>query len=433
MRKQVTPYFVKTVLTHQGERLPTLVSRETGLPDFDATLWVVSSLRNKNLASETIAQALRSLLIVYLVLRSRKIDISERVRAGGFLDPVEIEAISIAARRTTASAVQDIDGVIELPVRSTSKVALLEKLRMTRATCTKGSQVDAATASIRLGYIREFLKWRINREIWQAKGEKKGDLIALRDLVDLELKNKTPSKTSRSTLGDRMGIDRQDQALLLSIVRPSDHLNPWTGEFIQVRNQFIVTAFLALGVRRGELLGMRVGDFNPQRQEVLVLRRPDDQDDPRVHEPNTKTRDRVLPFSNDLYKLLKNYIFFRNQLVRGRHAFLLVSNIGNPLSSSELNRIFNPINKCRLISMHVSPHVLRHSFCENLADDLHNSGCGDFEILGYLRRLGGWSDVSDTPYRYTKRFVQEVAAKAGLELQKGLKLSEFSIGDNNGK
>jgi len=45
MRKQVTPYFVKTVLTHQGERLPTLVSRETGLPDFDATLWVDCALQ----------------------------------------------------------------------------------------------------------------------------------------------------------------------------------------------------------------------------------------------------------------------------------------------------------------------------------------------------------------------------------------------------
>ncbi len=415
-----TPFFVRLVRSANGERLPTLIDRASGLPDFDATLWVVSSLRNKNHSSETIAQALRSIVILYLVLRSRKVNLVERLRADSWLTPADIEAVSKAARQTTNSAVREIDGLEEANhPKATNRVTKFEKLRMPMTVNAKDSQVDPGTTSIRMGYIREFLKWRVNRAIARADNEKKAILITLRNLIGEELQNKTPAVTRRATLGERIGIDRQAQVLLLNVVTPTNPQNPWTGNFIRVRNQFIVNAYRDLGVRRGEFLGMRIGDFNPQKQEVLVLRRPDDATDPRLREPNTKTRDRVLPVSHNLYRLYKNYIALRHDIVRGRHDFLLVANTGAPLSSSEMNRIFVALGQVPELPK-IEPHILRHSFCENLGEDLHAAGKDDVEILGYLRQLGGWSDTSQTPCRYTKRFAQERAQEAGMAMQEKL-------------
>jgi integrase len=191
------------------------------------------------------------------------------------------------------------------------------------------------------------------------------------------------------------------------------------GEFIRTRNQLIVNAFLALGVRRGELLGARVNDLKPQMQEILILRRPDDSNDPRLDEPNTKTRDRVLPLSAELYRLVKAYLPLRHAVVRGAHDFLFVANTGEPISKSGLNRLFCALNEVPGLPK-VEPHILRHSFFENLADDLHRAGKGDAEMLGYLRQQGGWSDTSDTPFRYIKRFVQERAREASLSMQERL-------------
>lgn len=414
------PFYVKTVRCADGERLPTLLVGSSGVPDFDATLWVVTSLRGKNYASATIEQALRSLIVLYLVLRTHKINLTERLRAGRLFDPAECEVIAkVARQKTSAMAIEMLDSEESASRGAARKLIALEKYRGAMTVRDRDPDVEAETSAIRMGYIRAFLKWRVNREILRATGDRKVGLIALRDLVDAELKNNSPTASGRSTLGDRMGISHESQALLRAVVTSNHPQNPWTGDFIRVRNQLIVNMLLALGVRRGELLGLRIGDLKVRMQEVLILRRPDDVNDPRLDEPNTKTRDRVLPLSADLYLLVKEYLPLRHAVVRGAHSFLLAANTGEPLSKSGLNRIFRALNEVPGLPK-IEPHILRHSFCENLADDLHRAGKGDVEILGYLRQQGGWSDTSDTPRRYTKRFAQERAHEASLSMQKRL-------------
>lgn len=420
MCKQNPYFYVKTVLCSDGERLPVLVHGESGVPDFDATLWVVTSLRSRGVASATIEQALRGVIVLLLVLHSRKINLVERFREGRYLDPEEIEAIAAAARQRQATIMSEVLEESEADIRSTvRKVVSLEKMRMAMSGREDDSDVGAETTAIRMGYIREFLKWRANQGILRATGERKASLIMLRDLVDADLQTKTPAVSQRATVGDRMGIGAAAQDQLLRVVITTDSLNPWRGEFIRARNQFIVNAFLALGVRRSELLGLRTGDFRPLMQELLILRRPDDKDDPRLHEPNVKTRDRALPVPAELYRMMKSYLILRHDVVQGAHDFLLVSQNGDPLGKTEANRIFRALDSIPGLPK-VTPHILRHTFCENLADDLHAAGKSDEEILGYLRRLGGWSDTSNTPRRYTKRFAQERAAAAGKSMQQKL-------------
>lgn len=432
MRKQILPFYIKTVRCADGERLPTLIEATSGMPDFDATLWVVTSLRAKNCASATIEQALRSLVLLYLIFRANQINLSERLRVGQILNPGEIEEIFKAVKQKNSAIASELIKQEEPAVtEKVGKVVLLDKLRMSQSTIKKNNNVQLSTFTIRMGYIRAFLKWRVNREIFRAAGVRRANLIVLRDLVDAEIEAKIPDARGRSTFGCRMGINRVMQARLLDIISITHPQNPWaSNDFIRTRNQLIISMYLALGVRRSELLGMRVRDINPSMQEVLILRRPDDPNDPRLSEPNTKTRDRLLPMTAELYRLVKSYLKLRQVIVRDNREFLIVSKTGEPLSKSELNRIFRALDVVDGLEG-IIPHVLRHSFFENLTDDLHATGHGDAEILGYLRRLGGWSDNSDTPRRYTKGFAQRLAAEAALALQKKLLINGLSKAEND--
>lgn len=422
MRQQKSPYLVKTVLTRDGERLPVLLRRDTGVPVFDATLWVVSSLRNKGLASETITQALRSITLLYIILDREEIDLADRLAKGMFLYPGELESIVKACKSTLAMCLDSSSATVS--DASQSKGLPLGKIHVPNYRRRLPADVDPSTTSIRLGYIREFLNWRINQAIFRTSAQARSDLIALRDLVDQEIKNKTPAVKGRNHMQQRMGLSMDAQKILLDIIDPGNPENPWGSTHTKLRNQVIIRCLVELGIRRGELLGLRIRDINAQGDEIEILRRPDDKNDPRLYEPNAKTRDRLLPLSASLNRLIREYIFMRREIVGGRHDFLLVANgTGDPLSKSEFNRLFHPLRMAFTLLHNLCPHLLRHTFFENLCEDLDRNGVDSESMEPILRQLGGWSESSSTPRKYTKRYAQRKAIEAGRSMQSKLRMN----------
>lgn len=161
-------FYVKTIRCASGERLPALIDRASGLPHFDATLWVVSALRSSNVASATIEQALRSIAILLSVLRARGIDLASRLSESRFLEAGEIDAIANAAGKHVGSIEVDL-----APARSTSakprRVSSLEAHRMRNDSTKRSISVKAGTTGIRLSYIKQFLDWRLTTEILKSK------------------------------------------------------------------------------------------------------------------------------------------------------------------------------------------------------------------------------------------------------------------------
>lgn len=415
-------FFIKIIRASNGERLPVLVRRDSGLPVFDAVLWVVSSLRAKGHASATITQALRSIIVLYLVLEREGIDLNERLGTGGFLNPSEIEAISRACKQPLASCQNSFNlDEGDTPQR---RVVSLEGVRMQMTTSrSPSSEVGPSTTAIRLGYIREFLMWRINTEILRATPKARPNLAALRDLTEQELKNKAPAVTGRSTLHLRTGLDGEATRVLLDVIKPNHPQNPWSNTFSKKRNELIVRGFLELGVRRSEFLGVRIRDIGTRGDEISILRRPDDKDDPRLNEPNTKTRDRILPISAGLFQIIKQYLLLRRDQAGRSNDFLLIANgTGKPLSKSEINRLFIPLRDVSPLLKDVGPHVLRHTFFENLCEDLDKNGMTDYEMIDFLVHLGGWTESSSSPKRYTRRYVQRKANAACRSMQESLKI-----------
>lgn len=72
------------------------------------------------------------------------------------------------------------------------------------------------------------------------------------------LRAQIPSVSTRAQLGAREGLSKEDQDRLLKIIDPDSPENPWERGFVRQRNRLIVLLFLATGMRRGELLGLRI-------------------------------------------------------------------------------------------------------------------------------------------------------------------------------
>lgn len=83
----------------------------------------------------------------------------------------------------------------------------------------------------------------------------------------------------------------------------------WRRDPIRVRNWAIVTVLALAGLRDGELRQLTLDDVDANRSRMLVARRHDDPDDPRLREPNAKTADRLIPVLDIIAERIEDYIY----------------------------------------------------------------------------------------------------------------------------
>jgi integrase len=423
MRKQVNPYAVRHVVLDSGERLPMLCARSTGLPLFEPTLYALTELRARNRSTSTIDQALRGVMVLHRVLERLGIDLDARFNDGRVLAQGEVEEVARQCRLTLEAVTEEAPPGRAPPV---AKAVSLEKARMRSVATTARSEVDAATAAIRLRYIRDYLRWRATDRLlkWGPKHELYADMMNAAEVVCRALDQRIPTTSGRNTLTRREGMSSAALGRLLAVIEPTSPDNPWSGDHARERNALIVRLLLSLGVRRGELLGLRISDINFQANEVLIARRADDPEDPRKLQPNAKTNDRLLSLEDDMAVLTRRYITGSRRAIKGarRHEYLIVANgSGAPLTLAALNKVFVALRrKCPDLPEQLTPHVLRHTWNDNFSEVMDKQRVSEETEKKMRSRLMGWSETSNTAATYTRRHVQHKAREASLELQKNL-------------
>jgi integrase len=136
----------------------------------------------------------------------------------------------------------------------------------------------------------------------------------------------------------------------------------------RLRNWLMFETALELGIRRGELLKLRL-DSLPRGADdgILILRRPDDPNDSRPHEPAVKTAERVIPASRTLLSAIRAYLTYPPPLgrVSGKSPYLFVARSGAPLSSDRADDVIVAIGRHSGVKP-LSWHRLRHTWAESL-------------------------------------------------------------------
>ncbi len=411
----MNPYRIKLVRFDSGERFPLLCFRQDGMPVHSATLWVLTELRTANLSTSTLHQALRSLMVLFIVLDELKIDLCARLRDGQFLTVGDIEAIVGACKLPIAAGdrKQSRDGVFVWPCSTSG---------------SNSQKIHPATIAIRLLYIARYLDWIATDHLLKtgAGNPHFTVLEKLRELVSTTIKARIPSVQRFSNVTPREGLTEQMLSMLQQVVAPEFEQNPWSHEYVRQRNYLMIRWLLSLGVRRGELLGVKISDINFQTNEVLIARRADDLADPRLRQPNAKTSGRLLALDTELAELTRAYVMAIRRNVKGarKHEYLWVAGgSGKPLSLAGLNKVFVTLRQhCPELPENLCPHLLRHTWNDLFSEAVDRNNVSPTVEQKLRSRLMGWSETSGMATVYNQRHIKKKATAVSLQMQKQLRV-----------
>ncbi len=155
--------------------------------------------------------------------------------------------------------------------------------------------------------------------------------------------------------------------------------------FYGIRDKLILDTFYSTGIRREELLGIKLGDIDYVKNSLKVL--------------GKGNKERVIPVSADYIKHVHLYLEKRKDVVGNSSDYLFISKKGEKLNS---NVVYEMVNKyLSLVSgaEKKSPHVLRHSFATHML----NKGAD----LNTIKELLGHSNLSATQI-YTHASIEKI-------------------------
>jgi integrase len=388
---------------------------EQGVPHWYATLFITTQVRNASKAPNTMLASLSSIRMLFAWASSRSIDLEARFARGDLLGDSEIESLRTYSQSRLDSLSHAKDEVPRVAKRNEDARA---------AAGPPARRVSGGTHYIRMTYMAEYIEWLgIRLAERDARNVDAGTRSDIKSMA-ASLLMRRPQKTSRSRLSARKGLIEEAQNRLLEIVRPGSESNPFQPE-VQKRNELVVLLLYHLGLRAGELLALKVSDFDFQQNEVVIARRHGDAADPRANQPVVKTMDRRVPLLNSLASAISSYVMTdRRQYPRAkRHSFLFVTHKpgpyqGAPISMKGLAKIFAVIKRMDPVLLKdLDRHVLRHTTNDRLSElmDANQVRAPDEEKMrSYLM---GWREGSGTAAIYTRRHVEKKAREASLKLQ----------------
>ena len=367
-----------------GERLPCLVEAHTWLPLRLPMRWAVR-YRRYRLQSSTLAGNLRILAKVYMwAWQIANIDLDNYLTSDHQLNARQIESLAAYLRE---SGVADGDAIIA-PNTFNQQLSVVENF-LTWALYPANRGGASALTFEQLSAERDRLKF-----LFQSLHMRTGLSRRHEPLTDDEIDR------IRTAIGPH---EKANGTWLF----PADGFSPVTA----LRNWLMFEMALELGLRRGELLKLRL-DSLPRGAEagIKILRYPDDPHDSRQVEPAVKTAERILPASRRLLQAIRAYVTFPPPVgrVKGKSPYLFVTRTGDPLAIDTARDLIQVIGRRSGVSP-LSWHRLRHTWAERLAPVLLQQPNG----LDKLMYLGGWTHPGSP-----KRYIQlAVAQQAGQTLR----------------
>ena len=163
-------------------------------------------------------------------------------------------------------------------------------------------------------------------------------------------------------------------------------LIPFDNDFEGLRDKLIIEMLYATGIRRTELVNLKLSDINWSSNNIKVL--------------GKRNKERILPLLPNVVIVLQDYLDARTKLERVQDGALLFLTQGGLKIYETL--VYRTINKYfSLVSPKVkkSPHVLRHTFATHLL----NQGAD----LNAVKELLGHASLASTQV-YTHNSIAEL-------------------------
>lgn len=365
-----------------GERLPCLVDEQTWIPVRLATRWAVR-YRRYRVQSSTLASNLRVLSKIYdWAWHVVGVDLDTYLTNGQLLTGKHLESLVAHLRENARSR--------------------------------DGSQIAPNTYNVYLAVAEDFLKWSL-----YADNRGGTSTLPLDELTEVRTRLELFFKSVKVRGDDSSRIQpltAEDMIAIRTAIAPvEDAKGQWVfpkngfSPQTALRNWLMFETACELGIRRGELLKLRLDCLPRGREESIIVRRfPDDPHDSRTYEPAVKSAERKIPASRQLLQTIRVYVTLSPPMgrVSGKSPYLFVTRSGDPLSIHMAQDIIRAIGRHSDVSP-LSWHRLRHTWAEKMADILLDQANG----LDVLMYLGGWQHPASP-----KRYIQNALTRKSASL-----------------
>lgn len=180
-------------------------------------------------------------------------------------------------------------------------------------------------------------------------------------------------------------LSRNDTFKLLEVVQNY----PYPHRFLGFRNHAIFQTFVFAGLRKSELLNLRLIDVDVDNCTIFVRQ-------------GKGAKDRIIPISFSLADTLRDYLSVRRRLNKSCTEFFVSLNRNCGFTDSGLKRLVAKIKAASGIDFHI--HMLRHTFATLMLE----GGCDIYS----LSQMMGHSDIKTTTI-YLSASAEHLRAQIG--------------------
>ncbi|WP_241774775.1 site-specific integrase [Pseudomonas protegens] len=365
------------------------------MPLFYPTLFTTWTLRASSHAANSITNVLNALKVLCVWEARLGIDLLSTFTQGVLLDHNQIRDLCDFLQRSLES---------EKPTKITST------LQKPKVVGVNSHYFRISTAAQYL----QFLAHRVAPHLADTEVDKMVETINAH----------RPGRSNKSSV-DRDEIHLSEEAIqtIEVALKPGSPGNPALDSGVQLRNALMFFLLKLTGIRRGELLNLRIGDINFGDNTMAVVRRPDSNLDTRKHQPTAKTRPRRIRIAPALVERIADYVKDARRKVPGarRHDYLFVTHKagptqGAPMSIGAFSKWMGQISDI-VENAGFHAHALRHNWNYQFSRLAEEKGMSPEEEEKTRSYWMGWSETSGTAGIYNRRYTKEKAQQAGLELQ----------------
>jgi integrase/recombinase XerC len=159
----------------------------------------------------------------------------------------------------------------------------------------------------------------------------------------------------------------------------------FTFDFPGQRDKLIIELFYNTGIRRDELINLKISDVNLGQQTLKVL--------------GKGNKERIIPFNQKLAEIIKNYLELRKEMATNEIPYLLLTDKGVKMYDRFVYSKVKHYLSIVTTADKRSPHVLRHTFATHLT----NQGAD----LNAIKELLGHTSLAATQV-YTHNNIQKL-------------------------
>ena len=155
-------------------------------------------------------------------------------------------------------------------------------------------------------------------------------------------------------------------------------IDVFSNDFEGKRNLLIVDMLYSTGIRREELINIKINDLQLNQNLIKVL--------------GKRNKERLVPLIIDLKKRIEEYLKHRKE-IKTNFPFLFITKTGKKIGPSLVYRVVKNYFSKVSTKVKTSPHVLRHSFATHML----NNGAD----INSIKEIMGHSSLASTQI-YTK-------------------------------